>query len=84
MKLKEKLATEYVETLKQVRVTEFYAKPDISEVSFRPGLEDSYLAGFEKARELALRIWQDEERHVYCDFYYSGDELITLMGEEEC
>jgi hypothetical protein len=75
MKLKEKLAESYVDTLEQVRVTEFYQKPDIHEVNFRHALQDAYLAGFERNREMVIEALRHD--------YEWEEDILRLVGEEE-
>jgi len=45
-----------------------------------------YLAGFRKARELSLVVWDTydgNDGHTYCDFFHEGRVLIENLGEEE-
>jgi hypothetical protein len=75
MKLKNKLAEEFVQNLDLVEVTEFYHKPDITDTNFAPTIQAAYLAGFEKAKELA--------RDCLDDNIGEGGFLIARLGDEE-
>ena len=69
MKLKEKLSKEY-----QQHATEDYQFVPTSDV------QDAYLAGFEKARDMLLEIHQ--ETVIDCHDAFTPDQIVTL-GEEE-
>ncbi len=87
MKKKEQLAHDFVKTVFNQYPLSTVISADIMEISYQDLVETrlrAFVAGFEKARELALGIWLDKERHVYNTSYYDVVELVTWMGEETC
>ena len=76
MKLIEKLSREY----KHSRIENF-----VSTTSN----EEAFEAGFRKARELALEVWESRDphaqwghTHVGCGYFFEGRDRLESLGEE--